>query len=496
MPISDAILPSAVASVVGIKTLFKNLKGTGNIIYLPQQLAVIGQGATAITYSTDKIQLTSASDVGDAFGYGSPIHLASMEIFPLNGDGVGTIPVTFFPLADGDTEATGSITPTDSQTVAGAYQVNMNGILSNQFVISVGDSIADICDVMTTAINANLNMPMLAVDGATVVTLTSKWKGTSANDINISITDVTDGATFVLVQPTGGLVNPTVGGALAQIGEVWYTMALNCLDIVDTDAIEAYETFGEGRWGATTKKPMIFFTGDTQATVALASALPETYPTYRNNGLLVAPDSGDLPFVVGARQLARMIVVADVNPPRDYQGQKATGINAGADGNQWTYLERDQAVKAGCSTIEVRDDIVTMSDTVTFFHPAVDLLPEYRYVVDIVKLQNIIFNLDLIFNAPDWAGAPLLPDADPTSNRSAKKPRMAKAVVATMLDSLGLEAIISDPETAKKNTIAEIDGSNPKRLNLVVPVQLSGNVNIISVNLEFGFYFGEATIVA
>jgi phage tail sheath gpL-like len=199
---------------------------------------------------------------------------------------------------------------------------------------------------------------------------------------------------------------------------------------------------------------------------------------------------------VCARELARIIVRADTNPPHDYVGLKATGLNAGPDGNQWTYADRDEAVKKGCSTIEVKDDVINLSDTVTFYHPSGDVLPAYRYVVDIVKLQTIIFNLDLIFSDPSWQGAPLLPDADPTSNRDAKKPRMARAEVASMLDSLGLEAIISDPETAKKNTLAEINGTNPKRLDMVVPVQLSGNTNIISVNLEFGFFFGQATIVA
>ncbi len=117
-------------------------------------------------------------------------------------------------------------------------------------------------------------------------------------------------------------------------------------------------------------------------------------------------------------------------------------------------------------------------------------------MVDIVKLQNIIFNLDLIFATPEWDGAPLIPDDQPTTNRDAKKPKAAVAAVASMLDSLGLNAIISDPETAKENTLAEIDSGNPKRLNVSTTVQLSGNTNIISVDLNFGFFFGTSAIVA
>ena len=101
-----------------------------------------------------------------------------------------------------------------------------------------------------------------------------------------------------------------------------------------------------------------------------------------------------------------------------------------------------------------------------------------------------------MFANTEWDGAPLLPDDQPTSNRSAKKPKTAKAAVAALIDSLGLEAIISDPATAKNSIIAGINESNPKRLDLAVTVQLSGNANIISVDLDFGFFFGTATVVA
>ena len=131
-----------------------------------------------------------------------------------------------------------------------------------------------------------------------------------------------------------------------------------------------------------------------------------------------------------------------------------------------------------------------------FYHPTGDETPAYRFVVDIVKLQTTIFNLDLIFANAEWDGAPLIPDDQPTVNRSAKKPKTAVAAVSAMLDSLGLNAIISDPDTAKANTFAEIDASNPKRLNVETTVQLSGNTNIISVDLNFGFFFGTSTVVA
>lgn len=497
MPISTAIDASAVARVVGIKTIFKDLRG--GILFLPQRIALVGQGSSASVYDTTKAQFTSALAIAQTYGFGSPLHLAARQLFPDNGDGVGTIPVTVYALDDdgAGVVSDGDVTPTVVPTEAAAYIVRVNNIDSEQFVITTSDTVATVVTKMTAAINAVLEMPIIAADGTTLMTTTSKWKGASANDIVIEIIgSTTVGNSFAITQHTGGLVNPDVDDALNQVGNVWETMFLNCLDIADTATLDKFSTFGEGRWGALVRKPMIAFTGNTAITVALATAVSDARKTDRTNAQLVAPSSNNLPFVVAARQLARIAVLANNNPPHDYGSQNASGLVPGTDGDQWTYADRDEAVKKGSSTTEVKDGVINVSDVVTFYHPSGDPTPAYRFVVDIVKLQNIIFNLDLEFATVKWDGAPLIPDDQPTVNRDAKKPKTAVAAVSVILDSLGLNAIISNPEAAKKNTIAEIDSGNPKRLNLVTTVQLSGNSNIKSIDLEFGFFFGTPTVVS
>lgn len=492
MSLSTAVDASAIARVLGIQTLFKDLRG-GGILSLPQRIALVGQGATASTYATTKRLVTSAFEVATIYGFGSPVHLASQQLFPVNGDGVGTIPVTVYPLIDdgAGVVSTGDTTPTIAATEAASYVVRVNNIDSLPFVISVGDTVAAVVTAMTNAINGQLNMPIIAADGVTKVDTTSKWKGVSANDIVIQIIGPTNvGNSFAVTQHVGGLVNPNIDAALLLFGDIWESMVLNCLDIADTVTLGKYDVFGEGRWGPLLRKPLVVFTGNNEADAATAITVSDARTTDRTNSQLVAPGSNNLPFVIAARQLARIAKLANNNPPHDYGSQDATGLVPGDDSEQWDYAERDLAVKGGSSTVEVKDGVVNISDTVTMYHPNGDPVPAYRYVVDIVKLQTVLFNLNLIFATADWDGAPLIPDDQPTTNKDAKKPKTAVAAVAAMIDSLALEAIISDPETAKKTILAEIDASNPKRLNVVFTLQLSGNTNIISVNFEFGFFFG------
>ena len=72
---------------------------------------------------------------------------------------------------------------------------------------------------------------------------------------------------------------------------------------------------------------------------------------------------------------------------------------------------------------------------------------------------------------------------------------MAKAEVAAMIDGLAAYAIISDPETAKASILALINDQNPNRLDVKWTAQISGNSNIISVDNDFGFYFGQTQVL-
>lgn len=494
--VSTAISNSAVARVVGIKTEFKDLRA-GSILFLPQRVALIGQGATAATYLTTKTRYTSALAVGQAYGFGSPVHLAAKQLLPANGDGIGSIPLTVYPLEDDGSgvAATGDITPVGAATASGQFTIYFNEIAAT-FVISEGDAVADVVASIVAAVSAQLDMPATIVDNAGAsADFTAKWAGVTSNDIIVRVEGPDVGITFGITQANGGLVDPDIQTALDQFGDVWETCVVNCLG-PNTTALEALATFNEGRWLPTVVRPFISFYGSSETDPNTAITVPESYKTDRTNSQIVAPGSEELPWVIAARAVARIAVVANDNPPRDYGSQKLTGLVPGSDSEQWDYNQRDLAVKGGSSTTEVKDGVVNLSDTVTFYHPTNDPTPAYRYVCDIFKVMQLLFNTQLIFKSEDWDGAPLIPDDQATVNPTAKKPKMATAEIAALVDSAALNAIISDPEFAKSTIQSEIDDQNPKRLNSTYTVKISGNSNIISVDFNFGFFFGTAAVVA
>lgn len=585
------IAPSARATALGVSSQYKDARA-GSTRYLPQRVGLFAQGRTGVVYSSTKRQVYSASEAGDTYGYGSPIHLCAKQLLPANGDGLGVIPLTVYPLSDavGSTAAVGGVaSPTGTQASASSHYYRAGGVLSQQFTIPKNASPNDFFRVSLVAMNAALEFPLLpsltysapsstpgtntgngtitglAVSGggtpipgtwtfrcitavtnggvfqlidpsgalvatvtltpgvgqttlvtqggltftvtdgttdfavndsftfsvtATAMAVTSKWKGASANAIGLELLGTTGGFSVAITQPTGGLVNPTVDTALGQVGNAWETMILNALNYDDTVALDAFQAWGVGRHDPLVSKPAIVFTGYTGASTTNATLITGTRKTDFVNSYLTSPGTVDLPFIVAARQLARIAKVANENPPTSYVGQRATGLTPGADAVQWQYNQRDSgAVQQGVSTIEVIDSVVNIADVVTMYRPAGEDPPAFQYVVNIVKLQNVLYNLSQNFAGAEWRSAPLIPDNQSSKNPNAKRPKDYKTRMMASADGLGQEAIIADPAYTKANCSALLDSQNSNRINLAFPVKLSGNGTIVDVIAYFSFYF-------
>lgn len=485
---------TAKSRAVGVGVQFEDFE-SGRVRFLPQRVALIGQGNTAATYSTDKQLITGgAAEVATIYGYGSPLHLAAKQLFPINGDGIGSVPVTVYPMVDDGSGviASGDITAAGtSQTTQQEYIVYVNNIPSATVIIPAAATPADAITLIKTAIDANLDMPLTTGPNTGVeliLDLDSKWKGESANDIFVEIVGIEDGITFTVTQLIGGAANPDVDTPLALIGVIWETMVINCLNYDDTTTLDKYKIYGEGRWDDLEKKPLIVFSA-TADDLSTRIAITDIRKSDRINSLIPSPGCNDLPCEMAAREVARIARSANNNPPQNYN-QRLTGLVPGTDAEQENYTQRNTAINAGSGTTILVDGEIELNDTVTMYHPDGEIPPGFQYVVDIVKLQNIIYNVRLIFESDEWKGAPLLPDTTPSTNRTAKKPKNAITVLGVLATNLGLVAIIADPAFTQSNLTVVISSQNPKRLDIVYPVKLSGNTEVISIDIPFGFFYG------
>ena len=491
------VSPSTITRITGLETHFKNFN-TGKAAMLPQQLAIIGQGNDNTVYSLDKYEIEGSADtVAQRFGYGSPLHLAALQLFPKAG-AMATFPVYILPVAKGAqwTKAQGEILVTGEATKAGSGTVSIGGV-DAEFSVAKGATASETMTAIVSAINAILEMPAMAVvtpaanDVPEHITLTAKWSGALGNSITIELDADLPGLTVAITAFADGAGTPDVTSALEKIGQKWITFVLSTFDYKEGSALDTYQTWGEGRWSVLQKMPCLVAHGCTDNYTTRTAITDERKNDYINF-LIPSVGSPELPFVVAAKALLSDIVTtADSNPPQNYKGL-LTGLKAGIDAVQETILIRNQSIMKGASNNIKNGNVAELNDIVTFYHPDSEgKYPGRRYVVDAVKLMNIVYNCRLITESDDLKGAPLVPDFQVTTNPKAIKPKTVRGWFAILADSLALNAIISDAEFTKKNLQVKINNENPKRLDYVFPCKLSGNVEVVSGDVYFGFYLED-----
>jgi phage tail sheath gpL-like len=486
-----SLAASWISRVVGVTVEYTNFN-LGKAVLLPQRIAIIGQGNSDVDYPEDKYLVTNAAAVGALFGYGSPLHLAARQLFPANGDGIKGIPVTIYPLVDDNSgvEASGNIGAVGVATETVSFKVKIGGIKSNFITILTDDTAAVALGKIKTGISSVLEMPVNpGTVNAGVLPLTSKWKGASANDIGIDISElVVAGLTFSSTAMSGGAANPDVDDALLAINDVWETFILNCMNYNDTDTLDKFQLFVEGRWLADVKRPCLVASGCNKD-FATRTTITDARKDDRANFLIVSVDSPELPFVIAARGLAKDIVqIANDDPAMNYLGS-LTGLEAGPDIDQEDNTTRDLAIKMGSSTNAKVSDVAVLHDIVTMYHPVAEgLFPSYRYVCDIVKLMNVVYNVDIVQES--IKARPMLPDSDPLPVRSktAIQPKNVVTTFKNLAASLSSMAIIADVAYTQENISVTIDSQNPKRLNTIFPIKLSGNVEVNDTTVKWGTY--------
>lgn len=494
---------SWVSRITGITVTPKNFN-VGNAQMLPQQLVIIGQGNDDVLYSLDKYECQgSAAEIGERYGYGSPLHLAALQLFPQVGS-MATFPVYICPVKKADTGfavASGSVLVTGTAATAAASCVLSVGGIDVSVVVAKGATAAEVMADIVTAVNAVLERPVTAeliaatdTDPASVK-LTARWSGALGNRISLEWSGDIPGLTVALTAFADGAGVPGVDDALGQIGpNLWATFILDTFDYKQADGTESalldkYFDFGNGRWSWSEKMPCCVVHGcvDDYAT---RTAITDNRPNDFINFLIENVGSSELPFVVAAKGLLDIMTVANENPAQGYAGD-LTGLKRGSDSAQESETVRNQSVLKGASTNITNGSVASLNDIITFYHPQGEgNFPARRYVVDAVKLMNIVYNLRLITEAPALKSAPLVPDTQVTSNPTAVQPKMFKTWFANLAVSLADNALISDADFTIDNLEVKISSSNSKRIDYKFPCKVSGNVEIVSGDVYFGQYVG------
>lgn len=480
-----AVGPEVVASVVGYA--LDKLAQNSNSQILPQRIAVIGEAnnanQSALTFDT-KYSITSAQEAGEKFGYGSPMHQMANIFFPISGSGIGAIPVDFYPQeeADSATARIQTLTATGTATGNGTIYLVIGGRKSVNFSyyavnIVVGDTPAVIHQKIYDAINNVLGSPVTATldSPVTTVTCTTKWKGLTAQSINITVDtgNTNTGVTFAVAETTAGSGTPTIGNTLLAFGNIWYTKMSVGYGAVSA-IIESLETFNgkpdstspTGRYTGILMKPLVAMIGsvlsDKDDLLTITDA--EARKTNLTVALCPAAGSAGTPWEAAANFTLLNARCAQSTPHLDILGKTLPDMPLGTLGDMAQFVNRDLLVKGGCSTVDENAGLYEVKDFVTTYHPQGETPPQFRYVRNLDIDMNVYYGYHLL-EQTFVKGHVICADGVDVKADKVIKPKIWKQILGAYFDALEQRGLITDAAFSKASLIVEIDGANPDRLN-------------------------------
>lgn len=503
---ADAVDSSRVSKVVGYKiTKSDNRTQSPN---LPQRIAVLAEAneANQATLDLTPTAITSAQQAGQLYGYGSPAYLIARILFPVNGgDGVGGIPVVMYPQAkaSGASDKVLRITPSGTATGNATHTVIVSGrtgVDGSSYDINIvsGDTVSIINGKIQDAINAVLGSPVSAQTYGYEVDLTTKWKGLTANDVNVSV-DTNDnavGMTYAVTSPRSGSGIPSISTALALFANDWNTVVINSYG-TDTTTMTLLENFNgipdpvnpTGRFTGTIMKPFIAFTGSVADD-------PSSITDGRLNNVTIsicpAPLSLGLPMEAAANVALLFATCEQDTPHLDISGRSYPDMpTPTVIGSMATYTNRDAIVKKGCSTVELVAGRYVIQDLVTTYHPMGEVPPQFRYCRNLMLDFNVRYGYYLLelINVVDHV---IAADDDVVNNASnVIKPKIWRQILGAYAAQLVNRALITDASFMQSSITVGLSTSNPDRLDTFFRYKRTGTVRISSTEAQAGFNFGS-----
>jgi phage tail sheath gpL-like len=472
---------------------------------LPQSIAILAEAnhANQGTLDTTPKAITSAKQAGDLYGYGSPIYNIMRILRPYSGGGVGGVPTIVYPqaAAGGATYKVVTVTPTGTATGNGTHTVKIAGRKGLESVfydinIETGDTTDIITAKIEDAVNNVLGCPMSATSTDYETTLTSKWKGLTANDLTVSVDTGSNalGLSYAVATSTAGSGTPSIATALEAFGNTWHTIVVNSYGTQSgiMTALEAFNGIPDaenptGRYAGIVWKPFIALTGSVAED---PSSITDAKKDDVTIAICPAPLSAGLPMEAAANLAAIFARKAQDTPELDVSGSFYPDMPTPTEiGVMQNYDDRDAIVKKGCSTVDLVNGKYKVMDFVTTYHPVGETPPQYRYCRNLNLDFNVKFGYYILQD--NFVVDHVIANDDDVVNASKViKPKMLKQLLTKYFADLALRGLIVDVPFSQDSITVDISTVNPDRLEVFFRYKRSGTARIVSTEAQAGFNFG------
>ena len=319
-----------------------------------------------------------------------------------------------------------------------------------------------------------------------MVTLTSRWKGETGNDLDVRLNyygeQTPAGLTVAIAALAGGTANPDVQPVLDAIaGQQYYSIVCPYLDGANLTALEAEMA---SRFG-----PMDVLTGHVFNAMVGNHAELTTWGNGRNSPHVSTLGLHDLPTApwVVASVWATVAEFSGANDPaRPFRSLALPGVLPPPEASRFTRAERNLALYDGISTFTVDqggqvliETIITNYQTNSFGLPDIALLRlETKWTADLIRFR---FNAAVARDYPRHklgdVAVPGQAYATPTTVRA--------TLIAEAIKLATEDGLIEDIEGFKRDLLIKRSTQNPNRMNAVLTPNLVNQFDIFAAAVQY-----------
>ena len=369
---------------------------------------------------------------------------------------------------------------------------------SYAYTVAIGDTPTVIAGKISDAINGVLGAPCTATHSGAVVTITSKWKGTTSAQLNVAISvgSSRTAVTYAETTSTDGAGSVDLAASLAQFGDTWYTMVINTYDLAQIEALETFNGLPNdvnptGRYSGLMFRPFTAYFGNTDSDKDDIAAITNDSDRIDQvtNVLCPAPNSKGFLFEAAANMVALASVVFQQSPNIDVSGLSYPDMPTPSDdeiGDMKDYNNRDFLVNKGSSTVILVNGAYQVQDLVTTYHPSGEVPLAYQYP----RTLNIHFNVKDNYSTLEklyLKDKTIVADGQIVTVDNCIKPKEWKGIVYSLFDELGEEALLNDPQFSKDSLQVQIGDTNINRFETTFNYKTTGTVRISSTTVKAGF---------
>ena len=454
------------------------------------KLLVIGQRlSTGSVAEAVPTQVTSESQAEEYFGRGSMLAEQLKAIKNANNF-IDTWAIALDENVAGSV-ATGTITVTGPATETGTLNIYIGG-KRVQVAVTSGDADSAIATAIVAAVTADTSLAVTAAATLGVVTLTSKWKGETGNDIDVRVNyygeRLPKGVGIAIVAMASGTGNPDISTAIAVMGEEWYNWMV--MPFTDAANLTLLETELDSRWGPLRQigcRAFTAFRGNHAATV--------THGDGRNNPHITCMGTNISPqpaYIWASIDAVIAAAALSIDPARPLQTLKLTGVMAPAIEDRWTDSERNLLLFDGISSHKAYSDgSVHIDRQITMYQENTSGLPDDSYLdVNVPEtLERVRFMQRQMFSSKYPRHKLAEDDARIGDGQAVMQPGVARAELFSLYQTMESLGLVQDYEGYKETLVVEIGdgigGGDRNRLNLVDQPKLVGQYRIHAQQTQF-----------